>query len=371
MSLRLRRKDGTYAPCLIFGCLCYQYIVSCYSFGEEVNKAAQKPIVYGVHSAVMTRIVGSEKEEFERISRNHRALKSDTWNPAGLQLELRACLLLNRFTRNITIMYASPSCELIFNIDPDKLLGKPLLLYIRADDLANFVEQVDQAKSSNALRHMRFWFQSPNCPTEIPCEALLYGAADAMVMILRKYLPFKRKQFITSHSSRGQAQDNGRFQFYDGSGSSAESMYSCSPESISSSVSSSISTSLGARTSQAHRTPRTPQGPIDRIRNLSTEQNRLRPLASVKREDQEAMDPETPLVRELVTDEVELVESELVEGLEKMSLRYIMRNEKDEKEKKDFEENDFFGGGFEDDEGDAMDIEEVEMPSSMRRHQRE
>ncbi|KAF9157356.1 hypothetical protein BGX21_004067 [Mortierella sp. AD011] len=129
-----------------------------------------------------------------------------------------------------------------------------------------------------------------------------------------------------------------------------------------------MSTSLGARTSQARRTPRTPQGPIDRIRNLSTEQTRLKPLASVKREDQEAMDPETPLVRELITDEVELVESELVEGLEKMSLRYIMRNEKDER---DFEENDFFGGDFDESEGDAMDVEEVEMPSSMRRHQRE
>ncbi|KAF9993271.1 hypothetical protein BGZ80_008206, partial [Entomortierella chlamydospora] len=156
MSFRLRRKDGSYAPCMIFGCLCYQYIISCYSFEEEVNERPRKPIVHGVHSAVMTRIVGSEKEEFERISRNHNTLKSDTWNPANLQLELRACLLLNRFSRNITIMYASPSCELIFNIDPDELLGKPLLLYIRADDLGNFVDQVDQVKSSTALRHIRF-----------------------------------------------------------------------------------------------------------------------------------------------------------------------------------------------------------------------
>ncbi|KAF9993682.1 hypothetical protein BGZ80_008060 [Entomortierella chlamydospora] len=139
---------------------------------------------------------------------------------------------------------------------------------------------------------------------------------------------------------------------------------------MSSSVSSNMSTSPGARAFQAYRAPRGPQGSIDNIRNMSTEQNRLRPLASLKREDQEAMGPETPMIRELVTDEVELVESELVEGLEKMSLRYIMRNEKDEKEKKDLGENDFFGGDFEDEE-DTMDIEEVEMPSSMRRHHRE
>ncbi|KAF9149363.1 hypothetical protein BGX21_005198 [Mortierella sp. AD011] len=325
----------------------------------------------------MTGIVGSEKEEFERISRNHNALKADTWNPANLQLELRACLLLNRFSRNNTIMYASPSCELIFNVDPDELLGKPLLLYIRADDLSNFVDQVDQVKSSTALRHIRFWFQSPNCPTEIPCEALLYGAADAMVMILRRYLPFKRRQFITGHSTWGQERSFGRFGSYSRSGSDTASMYSCSPaESISSSVSSNMSTSPGARAFKAFQAPRVPHGPrgpqgsIDNIRNTGTGQNRLKPLASLKGKDQEVMAPETPMLRELVTDEIDLVESELAEGLEKMSLRYIMRNEKDEKEKKELEENDFFGGDFEDEE-DIMDIEEVEMPSSMRRHHRE
>ncbi|KAF9400278.1 hypothetical protein BGX21_004634 [Mortierella sp. AD011] len=77
-------------------------------------------------------------------------------------MELRACMFLNRFTRNLCVMYASPSCELILNIDPDHLLGKPLLLYIRADDLASFVEQADLVKSTAAIRHLRFWFQSPN-----------------------------------------------------------------------------------------------------------------------------------------------------------------------------------------------------------------
>ncbi|KAF9157673.1 hypothetical protein BGX20_003778 [Mortierella sp. AD010] len=86
-------------------------------------------------------------------------------------MELRACLFLNRFTRNLCVMYASPSCELILDIDPDDLLGKPLLLYIRADDLASFVEQADLAKSTATVRHLRFWFQSPNCPQEIPLEA--------------------------------------------------------------------------------------------------------------------------------------------------------------------------------------------------------
>ncbi|KAF8936682.1 hypothetical protein BGZ58_003868, partial [Dissophora ornata] len=63
-----------------------------------------------------------------------------------------------------------------------------------------FVEQVELAKSSTVVTHMRFYFQSPNCRQEIPCEAMLFGAADAMIVILRRCKPFIRKQLITAAS---------------------------------------------------------------------------------------------------------------------------------------------------------------------------
>jgi len=73
------------------------------------------------------------------------------------------CLILNRFTRSLTVMYASSACEMVFHVDPDDITGKPILLYIRADDLASFVEQVDVIKQSASILQIRFWFQSPNC----------------------------------------------------------------------------------------------------------------------------------------------------------------------------------------------------------------
>ncbi|KAF9105439.1 hypothetical protein BGX27_009629 [Mortierella sp. AM989] len=73
--------------------------------------------------------------ESERISRNHKAFYADTWNHGAVELEIHARLFLNRFTRNLCIMYASPSCQSLFDIDPDDLLGKSFLLFIRADAL--------------------------------------------------------------------------------------------------------------------------------------------------------------------------------------------------------------------------------------------
>ncbi|KAF9896211.1 hypothetical protein BX616_007910, partial [Lobosporangium transversale] len=141
--------------------------------------------------------------EFERIKRHHEAFAANSWNHHGLEPELRVCMIMNRFTRNLVIMYASSACESIFHIDADSIVGKPVLLFVRADDLAPFVEQMDSVKASSAISHMRFWFQSPHWPREIPCEAIMFGAADGIVAIMRRCKPFLRKQFITDSSHCG------------------------------------------------------------------------------------------------------------------------------------------------------------------------
>ncbi|KAF9087412.1 hypothetical protein BGX27_002938 [Mortierella sp. AM989] len=404
MFFRIRRKNGTFVPCVILGCICYQYIVSCYTIMDDTTGTIQKGINHApVHSAAMANLMGSKEKEFERISRNHKAFSASSWNHGSLDLELRACLLLNRFTRNLCIMYASPSCQLIFDIDPDDLLGKPLLLYIRADDLASFVEQGDIARSSATVRHLRFWFQSPNCREEIPCEAMFLGASDALIVILRKCLPFRRRQFITDHSpsgyyasassaSRGfsrryttSSRNNTALNRYGNLHSIVESpvgaaMLASSPaDSISSSVSSTLSTS--SQEFQEVLAPQTPLrnipgGSINSIRVLSKDQDRLRPLTSLREVHPDSVDPdatstEAYLMREFHSVDAEDVESEIVDRVHKIKLHSASV---EDIEKEDLEDG-WFGASYYDDEiGEAMideEIEEIQMPSSRGRHSRE
>ncbi|KAI7823384.1 hypothetical protein BC939DRAFT_451957 [Gamsiella multidivaricata] len=193
--LRYVGKDGRPVACTSVFSLCYDFVVNCSTIVDpNVGTFRQ----FRAHSVAMTRIVGSRKEEFERIKRHQRAFDANSWNHQGLDPEPRACMILNRFSRSLLIMYASPACELIFHLDPEQIVGKPILLFIRADDLGSFVEQVDMVKSSSAITHMRFWFQSPNWPQEIPCEAMLFGAVDGMVAVLRRCKPFIRKRMVES-----------------------------------------------------------------------------------------------------------------------------------------------------------------------------
>ncbi|KAF9971855.1 hypothetical protein BGZ73_005110 [Actinomortierella ambigua] len=187
-------KDGSTKPCTVMFSVCYDYIVTC----TTVIDASDYPEAVS-HTNAMTREQTAKKQqEFERIQRHQEAFDKHThsWKTDSLDPEPRACMILNRFTRSLVIMYASPSSRELLSIDPETIIGKPLLLFIRADDLASFVVQMDIAKSTTAVAHMRFWFQSPNCPQEIPCEAMMFGAADGMIMIMRRCRPFTRKPLI-------------------------------------------------------------------------------------------------------------------------------------------------------------------------------
>ncbi|KAF9572145.1 hypothetical protein EC968_010231 [Mortierella alpina] len=124
-----------------------------------------------------------------------------TWNAQALEPEYRVCMILNRYSRALCVLYASPLCEHVLHIESEEIVGKPFLLFIRADDMAAFVEQANVAKSTNFITHMRFWFQSPIRPQEIPCEATMFAASDGLVMIMRRCNGFFKRRRITGVDS--------------------------------------------------------------------------------------------------------------------------------------------------------------------------
>ncbi|KAF8957225.1 hypothetical protein BGZ46_002236 [Entomortierella lignicola] len=180
------------------------------------------------HSSVMTRMVGTKKEEFARIKRHHEAFRS-AWDTKLMEPEDRVCLLLNRFTRNLVVMYASSACERVLHIDPDVITGKPILLFIRSDDLESFVTQMDTVKKTSSIVSMRFWFQSPNVPQELPCEAVFIGAVDAILVLIRRYKSYTRKKFIVSQEQyeSNQRQDYRRTPSFNSSSVSSQSSLPC------------------------------------------------------------------------------------------------------------------------------------------------
>ncbi|KAF9102327.1 hypothetical protein BGX27_011044 [Mortierella sp. AM989] len=189
---KLRRKDGIAVHFLHVFSTCYDFLVNCSTVLNSDTYTYQQTKAH----STMARTLGSKKKEFDLMKRYHQAFADNRWKKP--EAEVRVCLLLNRFTRNLIIMYASTLSDTVLHVDPDELTGKPFLLYIRADDLAPFVEQMDVVKGTTAIVSSRFWFQSPNCRREIPCEAIFIGLADGISAIIRRCKPFIRKHCIES-----------------------------------------------------------------------------------------------------------------------------------------------------------------------------
>ncbi|KAK3825270.1 MAG: hypothetical protein J3Q66DRAFT_365071 [Benniella sp.] len=268
--IRYKAKDGRPVHCLCVISICYDFVVSSATVLDQTAEALNRHIAASPWMFLNSGapLIQKRNGEFERMKRHHQAFAANTWDHQLMEPEARVCLILNRFTRSFIVIYASSACEKVFHMDPDDITGKPILLYIRADDLAPFVEQVNLIKSSTAIAQMRFWFQSPNWPQEIPCEAIILGAADGIVAVVRRCKPFVRKHLIGSRE-QFDVRNQGSFRWNQPFGSSP-----CSDVSASSSYG-----SYGIKSATPPRN--VTRATLNRIKILELDEERALPISTL------------------------------------------------------------------------------------------
>lgn len=75
--------------------------------------------------------------------------------------EPRAALFLNRFTRTLTIMYATAGVEKILGISGEDMKGKSFYYCIQENCLDEAVRCLESAKANDSIAYLRFWFRDP------------------------------------------------------------------------------------------------------------------------------------------------------------------------------------------------------------------
>ena len=81
--------------------------------------------------------------------------------------EPRAALFLNRFTRTLTIMYATNGVANILGIPADELNGKSFYYCIQENCLQAAVRCLESAKANDSIAYLRFWFRDPRQDDQI------------------------------------------------------------------------------------------------------------------------------------------------------------------------------------------------------------
>lgn len=77
------------------------------------------------------------------------------------QHEPRACLILNRFTRALTILYATNILRDILGFPPNQAIGLSFFEFISQGCLQDAVEVLDRAKENDSIAYLRFFARDP------------------------------------------------------------------------------------------------------------------------------------------------------------------------------------------------------------------
>ncbi|KAI8357477.1 hypothetical protein B0O80DRAFT_445038 [Mortierella sp. GBAus27b] len=106
--IRFMTKDGQKIPCAFLGCTCYDFSVGIFKvLDSDVVAHTERQ----AHSTTMNRKhrVGTKKEEFEGMKRHHQTSAAEhSRNQQAVEPEARVCLIMNRFTMNLTIIASGP-----------------------------------------------------------------------------------------------------------------------------------------------------------------------------------------------------------------------------------------------------------------------
>lgn len=92
---------------------------------------------------------------------SHLSTKFTDLPPNVGQREPRAALFLNRYTRTLTIMYATDGLADVLGITGDELHGKSFYFCMQQQCLRDAVHCLENAKANDSIAYLRFWYQDP------------------------------------------------------------------------------------------------------------------------------------------------------------------------------------------------------------------
>ena len=98
-----------------------------------------------------------------------------------MEREPRAALILNRFTRNLTVMFATASITSVLGLRPNEIKNKGFYRCIQENCLSEAIECLESAKANDSIAYLRFFFQDPREDEELadaPTSSNMVGGGD-------------------------------------------------------------------------------------------------------------------------------------------------------------------------------------------------
>jgi hypothetical protein len=122
------------------------------SIDIQLERAAEAPIVRRLFSS------SPKDPRYHMLSHLSAKFRKDNDDQNH---EPRAALFLNRFTRTLTVMYATSGIEEVIGISGEDMKGRSFYYCIAQNCLEDAVKCVETAKGNDSIAYLRFRFRDP------------------------------------------------------------------------------------------------------------------------------------------------------------------------------------------------------------------
>lgn len=151
---RLVTRDGQWASCECCFTVVHDVLVACTSIYRRDQKSERRAI----EGAQIRRIFSSSPRDPRYHMLEHLSPK---FKMPPVEREPRAALILNRFTRNLSIMFATNAVASILGLAPDQVKDKSFYRCIQERCLPDAVKCLEGAKANDSIAYLRFWSRDP------------------------------------------------------------------------------------------------------------------------------------------------------------------------------------------------------------------
>ncbi|KAI2638195.1 hypothetical protein GGS21DRAFT_488895 [Xylaria nigripes] len=151
---RIMSKDGRWISCECCFTVVHDVLVACTSIYRRGQKSERRAI----EAPQIRRIFSCSPRDPRYHMLEHLSPK---FTMPSTEREPRAALILNRFTRTLSIMFATNAISSILGIGPDQLRGISLYECIAENGLADAIKCLERAKANDSIAYLRFWSRDP------------------------------------------------------------------------------------------------------------------------------------------------------------------------------------------------------------------
>ncbi|KAF1811983.1 hypothetical protein P152DRAFT_373744, partial [Eremomyces bilateralis CBS 781.70] len=153
---RFKNNEDAYVSCECCFTIVFDVMVVCTSIYRRGSGSDAR----ATSAPVVRKLFSSNPKDPRYHMLSHLSAKFNL-SPTEQTHEPRAALFLNRFTRTLTIMYATSALEQIVGINSDDMKGRSFYYCIQEHCLGDAVRCLEGAKENDSIAYLRFWFRDP------------------------------------------------------------------------------------------------------------------------------------------------------------------------------------------------------------------